>query len=283
MRLIYCCSALLLLILLPRTCQGGNILVIPTEGSHWINMDILLQALHSRGHNLTVMRSSKSWYIKDNSTYYSSYTVPVERSFDQEFITRVILKIMEYERGALPLVSFLYLSVGMFSTFTEIHEAVGEFASAVLDDKELLRMLKDTKFDLVLTDPCWGGGPILAKYLNLPVVYNVRWLIAGEAHFGIAPSPISYIPITGSGLTDKMSFFQRVKNMILHLTTQTHKHLMIKEKYYSECKIIEFILHLLDVFLFKYLIFHFDLSVSRTTSLVLLYNLVLHIDNLAEG
>ncbi|XP_035806760.1 UDP-glucuronosyltransferase 2C1-like isoform X2 [Amphiprion ocellaris] len=235
MRLIYCCSALLLLILLSRTCQSGNILVFPLEGSHWINMDILLQALHSRGHNLTIVRSSKSWYIKDNSTYYSTYTVPVERGLDKEFITRIIYEIMEFERGSLPLANFFHLTVGMFSSFVDAHKAVGEFISALLSDRELMRMLNDTKFDVVLTDPCWGGGPILAKYLNLPLVYNVRWLVVGEAHLAIAPSPTSYIPTTGTGLTDSMSFFQRVKNMILQLITQTQKHLLIKAVYQEIC------------------------------------------------
>ncbi|XP_041794065.1 UDP-glucuronosyltransferase 2C1-like [Chelmon rostratus] len=234
MRLIWCCSALLLL-LIPRACQGGNILVFPIEGSHWVNMDVLLQALHSRGHNVTIVRSSKSWYIKEKSSYYKSYTVQVERSLDQKIITDIISKTIEFERGALPLVSFLHMTVGMFGTFLDAHAAVGEFVSAMLDDQELMKTFKDSKFDLVLTDPCWGGGIILAKYLNLPLVYNVRWLLAGEAHLAIAPSPLSYIPITGSGNTDKMTFFQRVKNMILHLITKTHHHLVTQQIYQKLC------------------------------------------------
>ncbi|XP_035806764.2 UDP-glucuronosyltransferase 2A1-like [Amphiprion ocellaris] len=226
MRLIYLCSALLLLILLPRTCQGGNILVFPTEGSHWINMDILLQALHSRGHNLTIIRANKSWYIKDNSTYYSTYTVPVDSTLEKEFIIRVVSEIIDFERGAHPLMSFLGSTVGMLGTIVEAHEGVHEFVTTMLDDRELIRKLNDTKFDLVLTDPWWGGGAILAKYLNLPLVYNVRWLIAGEAHFGIAPSPLSYIPVTQSRCTDKMTFFQRVKNVIVHLISQTQIYLV---------------------------------------------------------
>uniref|UniRef100_A0A3Q1GAA6 UDP-glucuronosyltransferase n=1 Tax=Acanthochromis polyacanthus TaxID=80966 RepID=A0A3Q1GAA6_9TELE len=236
MKLIYCCSALLLFVLLPRTCQSGNILVIPTEGSHWINMDILLHDLHSRGHNLTIIRSSKSWYIKDNSTYYSSYTVPVERSIDKEIISRIMSNFIDFERGALPLMSFLHSSVGVLGAVFEAHTAVAEYVSAIIDDRELIRMLKDTKFDVVLTDPCWGSGPILAKYLNLPLVYNVRWLIPEEAHFAIAPSPISYIPVAGSGLTDKMSFFQRVKNMIFYVVSQIQAHLLAKQVYQKICE-----------------------------------------------
>ncbi|XP_047437458.1 UDP-glucuronosyltransferase 2C1-like [Mugil cephalus] len=235
MRLIFCCSALLLLILIPRACQCGNILVLPVEGSHWINMDILLQALHSRGHSITILRSSKSWYIKENSPYYKIITVPVEKSLDKTFISRIVSHLIEFERGAQPLVQFFHMTVGIFSVFVEAHKGVAGHVTAILDNKELMRNLMDSKFDLLLTDPCWGGGDILAKYLNLPVVYNVRWLIAEEAHLAIAPSPISYIPITGSGNTDKMSFFQRVKNMVLHLITQTQNHLLIKEVYQKLC------------------------------------------------
>uniref|UniRef100_A0A3Q3X1G7 UDP glucuronosyltransferase 5 family, polypeptide D1 n=1 Tax=Mola mola TaxID=94237 RepID=A0A3Q3X1G7_MOLML len=233
--ILYSSALLLLLIFVPRACEGGNILVFPTEGSHWINMDILLQALHSRGHNITIVRSDKSWYIKDKSTYYRSFTVEVKRSLDQKYITELVSKAILFERGALPLTNFLHMTLGMFSTFVDAHMAVGEFVSAMLSDQELMRTLRDSKFDLVLTDPCWGGGVILAKYLNLPLVYNVRWLIAGEAHLAIAPSPLSYIPITGSGNTDKMTFFQRVKNVFLHLVTQTQHHLVVRQVYQKIC------------------------------------------------
>lgn len=229
------CSALLLLIFIPRACQGGNILVFPIEGSHWINMDILIQALHSRGHNITIVCSSKSWYIKDNSSYYNTLTVQVERSLDQKLITKIVSEVILFERGALPLTSFLHMTVGMFSTFVDAHAAVGEFVSTMLGDQGLMRNMKDSKFDLVITDPCWGGGVILAKYLNLPLIYNVRWLIAGEGHLAIAPSPISYIPITGSGYTDKMTFFQRVKNMVLYLITHTQHTIVVKQIYQKIC------------------------------------------------
>lgn len=210
-------------------------MVFPIEGSHWINMDILIQALHSRGHNITIVCSSKSWYIKDNSSYYNTLTVQVERSLDQKLITKIVSEVILFERGALPLTSFLHMTVGMFSTFVDAHAAVGEFVSTMLGDQGLMRNMKDSKFDLVITDPCWGGGVILAKYLNLPLIYNVRWLIAGEGHLAIAPSPISYIPITGSGYTDKMTFFQRVKNMVLHLITHTQHTMVVKQIYQKIC------------------------------------------------
>ncbi|KAL3992740.1 G-protein coupled receptor [Sarotherodon galilaeus] len=230
MRVFCCCTAFLLLVLIPTACEGGNILVFPSEGSHWVNMDILLKAFHSRGHNITVLRPSNSWYIKDDSSY-NTITVPVENILDQKFITRIVSEAIQFERGALPLTSFLQMSVGMISLIVDVHKGVANFVSAILDDSDLIRKLKDSKFDLLLADPCWGGGVILAKYLNLPLVYNVRWLLGTEAHFSIAPSPLSYIPVTGTGNTVEMTFFQRVKNIVLHIITQTQNSLAFKLVY----------------------------------------------------
>ncbi|XP_019722186.1 UDP-glucuronosyltransferase 2C1-like isoform X1 [Hippocampus comes] len=235
MRPTFCCSALLLFILLPRACQCGNILVFPIEGSHWVNMDILIQELHSQGHNLTIVRPSKTWYIKDAAAYYNTISVPVERSLDQNFITGLVYEIIEYERGSMPFVTFLHMSVGMFGAFLEAHKTVSEFATALLEDQDMMRKLNDSKFDLLLTDPCWGGGAIVAKYLNLPLVYNVRWIIATEGHLAFAPSPLSYIPITGTGNTNKMTFFQRVKNVIVFLISYTQHHLILKNTYQKIC------------------------------------------------
>uniref|UniRef100_A0A8C6UXA4 UDP-glucuronosyltransferase n=1 Tax=Neogobius melanostomus TaxID=47308 RepID=A0A8C6UXA4_9GOBI len=237
MKLDVLCSAVLLILLSgPTHCDGGNILVFPIEGSHWINMEILLRALHSKGHNITIIRSSQSWYIKENSDYYKTITVPVEgENNNQESITKMVNSVLEFERGALPLTTYLYI-IGMFSTFIDFHRNVCTYVSAILDNKELVSTMKASNFDVMLTDPTWGGGVILAKYLNLPLVYNVRWIITGEAHFAIAPSPVSYIPITGTGLTDKMTFLQRVKNVILHIFTQTQNSLVVMQTYQPLCE-----------------------------------------------
>ncbi|XP_033847604.1 UDP-glucuronosyltransferase 2C1-like [Periophthalmus magnuspinnatus] len=238
MKLSCFCSAMLLFLLTRlRDCDGGNILVFPIEGSHWVNMDVMIKALHSRGHNITIIRSSQSWYIKESSSYYKTITVPVEGSMNnKEFITNIIKSVMDYERGALPLMNFLHSTVGMFSTFTAFHENVCKFVAAILDNEGLIKNMRASNFDLMLTDPCWGGGVILGKYLNLPLVYNVRWLITGDAHFALAPSPISYIPITGTGFTDKMTFLQRVKNVILHVITQMQYSLVVAKTYQPLCE-----------------------------------------------
>ncbi|XP_028322353.1 UDP-glucuronosyltransferase 2C1-like isoform X2 [Gouania willdenowi] len=78
-------------------------------------------------------------------------------------------------------------------------------------------------------------GVLLAKYLNLPLVLNVRWIPSGEGHFVIAPSPLSYIPVPGSGLTDKMSFIQRVKNILFYGIILYQNRFMVGPSYEGFC------------------------------------------------
>lgn len=73
------------LISLTQPCEGGNILVYPLDGSHWINMKILLEELHARGHNITVVRASTSWYIAEESPLYKSITLEMEEESSENF------------------------------------------------------------------------------------------------------------------------------------------------------------------------------------------------------
>uniref|UniRef100_A0A667YRL0 UDP glucuronosyltransferase 5 family, polypeptide D1 n=1 Tax=Myripristis murdjan TaxID=586833 RepID=A0A667YRL0_9TELE len=83
-----------------------------------------------------------------------------------------------------------------------------------------MQSFRDAKYDVVLTDPVVGGGVLLAHRLSLPLVLNVRWTVQGEGHFAIAPSPLSYVPLPGTELTDKMTFPQRMKNFLYYFFTR---------------------------------------------------------------
>lgn len=67
------------------SCDGGNILVFPVDGSHWVNMKVLLEELHAKGHNLTVLRSSTSWYIPEKSDLFTSITLQMKEDFEDFF------------------------------------------------------------------------------------------------------------------------------------------------------------------------------------------------------
>lgn len=59
--------------------------MFPLDGSHWVNMKVLMEELHAKGHNLTVLRSSTSWYIPEKSDLFTSITLSVEDDFEDFF------------------------------------------------------------------------------------------------------------------------------------------------------------------------------------------------------
>ncbi|XP_056262907.1 UDP glucuronosyltransferase 5 family, polypeptide D1 [Pseudoliparis swirei] len=196
-------------------CDGANILVFPVDGSHWINMKILLEELHARGHSITVMRASNSWYIADKSPLYTSITMEMDDSLEDFFDVYLKENMKAQIEGASAL-TFFKLTKDFLSMISKAHSLWVDALVNILEDENLIKSLMDAKYDLLLTDPAIAPGVLLAKYLKLPIVLNVRWITSGEGHYAIAPSPVSYIPVLGSGLTDKMTFIQRVKNIFFY-------------------------------------------------------------------
>ncbi|KAL1266616.1 hypothetical protein QQF64_002291 [Cirrhinus molitorella] len=182
-------------------------------------MKVLIEELHSRGHSITVIRPKSSWYITENSPLYTTITIEDEINESENFFEEYLWKVIEIERGDASGLSFLKLQVDFFFMLSKAHDITCQMVSVVLEDKMLVKRLQDERYDLVLTDPTLAGGVVLAHYLKLPLVLNVRWITSGEGHFALAPSPLSYVPLLGSGHTDKMSFSQRVKNVLFQSFT----------------------------------------------------------------
>ncbi|XP_019952520.2 UDP-glucuronosyltransferase 2C1-like isoform X1 [Paralichthys olivaceus] len=197
------------------SCHGGNLLVFPIDGSSWINMKLLLEELHARGHSLTVIRGSTSWHIPEESPLYTSITIKMDEGMENFFEVYLQEQMRALREGASFLTSFK-ITKDFLSMIFKAHSMCADALIQMLDDENLVKRLKDAQYDLVLTDPAVAPGVLLAKYLKLPLVLNVRWISSGDGQFAIAPSPLSYIPVPGSGLTDKMNFMQRVKNLLFY-------------------------------------------------------------------
>ncbi|KAJ8407769.1 hypothetical protein AAFF_G00268130 [Aldrovandia affinis] len=56
----------LLIFTLPGV-HGGKILVFPLDGSHWVNMKVLTEELHSRGHSITV--AADIWLMRNDFVF----------------------------------------------------------------------------------------------------------------------------------------------------------------------------------------------------------------------
>lgn len=240
------------------SCSGGKVLVYPVDGSHWVNMKVLIEEMHTRGHSITVIRPNSSWYIADSSPFYSSITIPGEMDAFGDFWDEYLEKTLEIERGQSSVLSSLKLQADLFSMLSKAHHLGCKMLSFILEDEKLVKKLKDERYDLVLTDPAIAGGVVLAHYLKLPLVLNVRWTTSGEGHLLIAPSPLSYVPLPGTSNTDKMSFSQRVKNVLFNSFTSIMNRYVVDphydvliEKYLDEKKDIVSLTQAADIWLMR--------------------------------
>lgn len=200
--------------------HGGKILVFPLDGSHWVNMKVLIEELHSKGHEITVIRPEKNWYIKEKSSLYTSITIPNTGGFEEDVFSPFVSRQLDIKRQGLSFWSHVWARINIemevHEQFFKLHKRISELVVEIFENEDLMRFLHDSKYDLVLTDPSIGGGTMLAHRLHLPLVYNVRWAIQGEAHFVMAPSPLSYCPFTATELTDKMTFTERIRNVLAY-------------------------------------------------------------------
>lgn len=210
--------------------------MFPLDGSHWVNMKVVIEELHARGHEVTVIRASDSWYISEQSPLYSAVTVPSSNGFAKNLETVIShqLDIILQGRHESTLSRFwsrLKLRQLVVDQFTLFHKEMSEMIDHMLGDEKLMQSLHEGKYDLVLSDPGIGGGAFLARTLRLPLVYNVRWTVQGEAHLVIAPSPLSYVPFTATEFSDRMTFVQRVANVVGYMIGMHTQFSFIKNQY----------------------------------------------------
>ncbi|XP_036385234.1 UDP-glucuronosyltransferase 2A3-like [Megalops cyprinoides] len=212
------CLVLLVSVLLLTVpgSHGGKILVFPVDGSHWVNMNLLIEGLHARGHNITVVRSASSWYVKEKSPHYTSITVHLPETINierQDFFVSFLSRMLEIQRKGASVLAFISFYWEMLTSLSEIHRQASQLVVEMFENPQLMQSLQDTQFDLVLMDPGLPVGVLVAHQLQLPTVFNVRWITSGEGHFVVAPSPISYVPTSGCAVPSEMTFAQRIKNM----------------------------------------------------------------------
>ncbi|XP_036451840.1 UDP-glucuronosyltransferase 2C1-like [Colossoma macropomum] len=225
-------TSLLWLFPFPGSCQNNsNILVVPVDGSHWVNMEIILKGLHSRGHNLTVMRSIKSWYIPEKSPIYTSIPMKsLEDDIDLNFYDKLLKQHLDFRRK-WPSLTSLYQQWDLTDMLATGNKILAKAAMSMFEDKAYMAQLKDGKYDMMLTDPAFPIGVLFAHYLNIPMVFNVRWINNGDSHFAFAPSPLSYVPLSGSNLCDRMTFSERLINMLFYFISVFQQHFVIDPPY----------------------------------------------------
>ncbi|KAI3355872.1 hypothetical protein L3Q82_004424 [Scortum barcoo] len=190
--------------------QGGKVLVIPVDGSHWLSMKILVKELTKRGHEMTVLVPESSLLISGSKDYKTEvYQVPFTKAeLDRKF--------SELGNGVFhkpPTMTSIFIDMQRLINFTTLQVKACE---GLLNNQPLMSKLRGEGFDTLLTDPFLPCGSVLAHLFSIPAVYFLRGLPCQlDYRANRCPAPPSYVPVHSSGNTDVMTFPQRVKNMAM--------------------------------------------------------------------
>ncbi|XP_069081637.1 UDP-glucuronosyltransferase 1A1-like isoform X5 [Pleurodeles waltl] len=203
----------LLAVSLTASVNGGTLLVVPHDGSHWLSMRLVVEELGRRGHQVVVVVPEISLVFGGSEGYtLKTYQVPFTKEhFDGTLETVALDAFLEHP----PLQQILSLR-RLMANVTGIMVTACEH---LLHDQELMAYLHAMDFDAILMDPFYPCGTIVADHLSLPTVYFLRTILGGmDETASQSPSPFSYVPKAMSANPDRMTFFQRIKNLMVALS-----------------------------------------------------------------
>lgn len=220
------------------TASTGNVLIWPTDNSHWINMKVIVQELRARGHHIMVLWPSFFQITESNqrsSFHLEEVMVPFPKA-EMDALLEKFFHLSIYEQPEMSLWEF----------YSELYHLIEELLSrnkilcdmVVLNEKRM-KKLQLASFDLLVADPLTPCGELVAEKLRIPFVYSFRFSIGNtlERLCGALPAPPSYVPVSTTGLTDRMSFAERMKNLLFYHSNDFMFHQVINRawnQYYSD-------------------------------------------------
>nr|XP_025859310.1 UDP-glucuronosyltransferase 2A3-like isoform X2 [Vulpes vulpes] len=208
-------SAIVLLQLCYTGCGFcGKVLVWPCDMSPWLNIRIILEKLTERGHEVTVLVSPQSFiidYNKPSTLKFEVIPMPHDREAAEKWLDHFldvatnVMPTLSPWQSALKLEEFLYQDDGNF-----------KLCETIVYNQSIMKKLREANYNVMVIDPALPCGELIAELLGVPFVYTVRFFIGDtvEKYCGKLPAPLSYVPVTMTALTDRMTFLQRVKNLM---------------------------------------------------------------------
>ncbi|KAF3824027.1 hypothetical protein GH733_008312 [Mirounga leonina] len=236
---------LLLFLCVGPGAEGGKVLVVPMDGSHWLSMKEAVQELHGRGHQMVVVSPELNMHIKEEDFFtLTTYAIP----YTQDEFNHLLLgqTYLVFER-----MHFLKMFWNSVESLKSVALVFQRSCEELLRNKELVRQLNASSFDVVLTDPVYPCGAVLAKYLSLPAVFFLRSIPCGLDFEGTrCPNPSSYIPRLLTMNSDHMTFPQRVKNMLYPLALKYICHISFTPYASLASELLQREVSVVDVFSF---------------------------------
>ncbi|KAM4626625.1 UDP-glucuronosyltransferase 1A5-like isoform 1-T1 [Discoglossus pictus] len=192
--------------------EGGKLLVVPMDGSHWLSMRTVVDSLQQRGHQVVVLAPETNLLLNNAQEYdMKFYPVPYTQTELQTHFSSFAGVLFTPE-------PFVQKFLKMRQHLKETSAILLSTCQYLLNNTQMIQFLEQSAFDAVFTDAMWPCGAILAEYLSVPSVFFLRGIPCNlDLKATQCPMPLSYVPRLMTGLTDHMTFPQRVKNLLFDL------------------------------------------------------------------
>ncbi|MXQ95373.1 hypothetical protein E5288_WYG013189 [Bos mutus] len=201
---------LLVIYLLPALLlsEAAKILTISSlGGSHSLLMHRVSQILQDHGHNVTMLSNRGRSLASDLEKEEHSFQVISWHSpgdLENEIRKHLDLFVTEALHNRKKSEHFVNLM-----------EILGTRCSYLLRRRDIMDSLKNENFNLIVVDAFDFCSFLIAEKLGKLFVSILSTLVS-RLDFGL-PSPLSYVPVFQSFLTDHMDFWGRVKNFLMSL------------------------------------------------------------------
>lgn len=205
---------LLLSLFLFGSSEAGKLLVIPSDGSHWLGMKPIVEELGRRGNQVVVVipEASLSMGPSEHTTTLT-YPVPYTKDELEGNVAEELDTIL-----SIDLSSDLAKFQGFLFSLHILQTLTMRNTESLLFNEDLMKQLKDYNFDAILTDPFEPVGVIAGEYLSVPAIYmQINHPCGVDILATRCPTPASYVPQLFTQFTDHMSFWKRSVNVVRSL------------------------------------------------------------------
>ncbi|KAM3868477.1 UDP-glucuronosyltransferase 3A1-like [Diretmus argenteus] len=198
------------LLALPVLQSAKILTVCLIGGSHYLLLDEISHNFHQHGHQVRMLLQLGTPVITGFSyagraDSYQTTTWSLGETY-----------IKEYNGWFLEQQTEFLLGRDNFSNFLNFMGHLSYQCDRLLGDTKMMAFLQEEHYDIAVLDAFNPCSFILARKLGVYYVAFYPGPLNGPLSIGL-PSPVSYVPVFNSQLTDHMSLWGRAKNLLYSL------------------------------------------------------------------
>ncbi|XP_070553618.1 UDP-glucuronosyltransferase 2B15-like [Ptychodera flava] len=208
-----------------QVSSSSKILILPgvPVGSHYLFMAKIGKLLTERGHNITMV-TNEGFNALHGKRLEQDKSVFSFEEYQSIFNSDFIQSYLRASRGVFDG------SVDFWDIFANIKQLSVD-CEMLLEDNDLFLRLDESNYDLIVANSFHLCHALVVHKLNIPFIsvstQRIIPMLDGSFH-GI-PSYPSYVTALMSGLMDKMTFVQRLRNFGHYLLSYfVFNHVMLK-------------------------------------------------------